>query len=334
MQPFNFKVVPKDDENAHVPVSVAGQTMVDVQNLLNDIGSLMVRQELRLQNAIPASLLRRFSLSMDASSGNGVDTVTEGEDGLMLDALNKLIEELELANMVESRGEAGNHREALARRKLSRDMIALAEHLDGYDLFYGKGEDLKRFRLTRMDAVRKVAEDTAMSFQGALIGTISQDPVRRNRWLISNGSESVPITFASNISSTDIPLFSDAGPLIASGTVVMDDSGDVKELRAVVGCYSFPTVKFHRIITPTRDILLLNPVVAQPGYNKAKGMWTLDCEDLGISESKPSWDECVMAFHEYFAFLWETYAESDDEFEGEEKEIRDLLLSMAPVTVE
>ena len=28
-------------------------------------------------------------------------------------------------------------------------------------------------------------------------------------------------------------------------------------------------------------------------------------------------------------FLWETYAESDDEFEGEEKEIRDLLKSYA-----
>lgn len=334
MQPFNFKVVPKDDENASVPVSVAGQTMVDIQNLLNDIGSLMVRQELRLQNAIPADLMRRFSLSMDAPTGDGVDTVSEGDDGLMLDALNKLIEELELANMAESRGEAGNHREALARRKLSKDLIALAEHLEGYDLYYGRGEDLKRFRLTRMDAVRRIADDTSMSFQSAVIGTISQDPVRRNRWLISNGKDSVPITFASNISTTDIPLFSEAGPLIASGTVVMDEDGGLKEMRAVVGCYSFPSVKFHRIITPERDILLLNPVEANPGYNRAKGLWTLDCEDLGISESKPSWDECVEAFHEYFAFLWETYAESDDEFEGEEKEIREFLLSMAPVDVE
>ena len=28
-------------------------------------------------------------------------------------------------------------------------------------------------------------------------------------------------------------------------------------------------------------------------------------------------------------FLWETYAESDDEFEGEEKDVSDLLRSMA-----
>ena len=68
---------------------------------------------------------------------------------------------------------------------------------------------------------------------------------------------------------------------------------------------------------------------ATPGYNQKKDAWTLDCEALGISVSKPSWDECVIAFHEYFTFLWETYAENDGELEGEEAEIRDFLRSMA-----
>ena len=153
--------------------------------------------------------------------------------------------------------------------------------------------------------------------------------MRKNRWLISNGRDSVPVTFASNISTTDIPLFSEAGPIIASGTVVVDDSGSVKEMRAVIGCYSFPTVKFHRAITATRDIILLNPVEAIPGYNSKKGTWTLDCDALGISISKPSWDECVVAFHEYFVFLWETYEENDGELEGEEAEVRDFLRSLA-----
>ena len=333
MQPFNFKVVPTDDENAHVPVSVAGQTMVDVQNLISDIGSMMIRQELRLQNAIPEELTRRFDLAMGSASGTDVGASSEREDTLMLDALNQLMRELDIANMPDTWSEPGNHREALARRRLAKDIMALSDHLEGYDMRYGRGDDLKKFRLTRKDAVRALAEDTSVSFQGAVIGTISQDPVRRNRWLISNGKDCVPITFASNISSTDIPLFAEAGPLIASGTVVTGDEEDVKEMRAVVGCYSFPTVKFHRIITADRDIVLLNPVEASPGYNAKKGLWTLDCEALGISEAKPSWDECVIAFHEYFEFLFETYAETDDEFEGEEKEIRDLLLSMVPVTV-
>ena len=34
------------------------------------------------------------------------------------------------------------------------------------------------------------------------------------------------------------------------------------------------------------------------------------------------------AFHDYFVFLWKTYVEAESEFSGEEKDIRDLLLSM------
>ena len=328
-QPFNFKVVPVDDENASVPVSVAGQTMVDVQNILTDVGTSMVRQELRLQNPVPKELVRRFDLSMASSAGRDVDTVAEGDDALMLDALNGLVRELDLANMAETRDPPGNHREALALRKLYSDILALADHLEGYNLMYGTGDELKKFRLTRRDALREVAEDTSASFSGAVIGSIRHDPVRKNRWLISNGRDCVPVTFASNISTTDIPLFVEAGPIIASGTIVTDEDGQVKEVRAVIGCYSFPTVKFHRIITAERDILLLNPVEATPGYNQKKDAWTLDCEALGISVSKPSWDECVIAFHEYFTFLWETYAENDGELEGEEAEIRDFLRSMA-----
>lgn len=328
-QPFNFKVVPVDDENASVPVSVAGQTMVDVQNILTDVGTSMVRRELRLQNPVPKELVRRFDLSMASSSGRDVDTVAEGDDTLMLDALNGLVRELDLANMADTRDPPGNHREALALRKLYSDILALADHLEGYSLMYGTGDELKKFRLTRRDSLKEVAEDASASFSGAIIGSIRHDPVRKNRWLISNGRDCVPVTFASNISTTDIPLFAEAGPIIASGTIVTDEEGQVKEVRAVIGCYSFPTVKFHRIITAERDILLLNPVEATPGYNQKKDAWTLDCEALGISVSKPSWDECVIAFHEYFVFLWETYAENDGELEGEEAEIREFLRSMA-----
>ena len=328
-QPFNFKVVPVDDENASVPVSVAGQTMVDVQNILTNVGTSMVRQELRLQNPVPKELVRRFDLSMASSSGRDVDTVAEGDDTLMLDALNGLVRELDLANMADTRDPLGNHREALALRKLYSDILALADHLEGYSLMYGTGDELKKFRLTRRDSLKEVAEDASASFSGAVIGSIRHDPVRKNRWLISNGRDCVPVTFASNISTTDIPLFAEAGPIIASGTIVTDEDGQVKEVRAVIGCYSFPTVKFHRIITAERDILLLNPVEATPGYNQKKDAWTLDCEALGISVSKPSWDECVIAFHEYFVFLWETYAENDGELEGEEAEIREFLRSMA-----
>ena len=55
MQQFNFKVVSAEDEDAEVPVAVAGQIMVDVQNLISHTGELMVRQELRTQDMLPDS---------------------------------------------------------------------------------------------------------------------------------------------------------------------------------------------------------------------------------------------------------------------------------------
>lgn len=334
MQPFNFKVVRRDDDKAQVPVSVAGQTMVDVQRLLTDIGAQMIRKELRLQGPVPGELMHRFDLSMDLSRGRDVGAVTEGEDTLMLDALNQLLREMDMAAMPEARDPPSNHLDALGRRAISRDLLALYDHLEGYDLYYSAGGDPRRLRLNRRQILESEADDQSRSFPGALIGVIRQDPVRKHRWVISNGAEMIPITFASNIAQSDIPIFSRSGPLIASGTVVTSEDGTVTELRGIVGCYSFPSVKFHRVITPGGDIPLLNPVEGTPGYDDRKGLWTLDCEDLGISVAKPGWDQCVMAFHEYFAFLWDTYAGDDGDFEGEEKEIRDLLLSMAPVVME
>lgn len=333
MQPFNFKVMPSGSEGGPVPVTVAGQTMMDVQKLLSDVGAVMIRQEMRLQGDIPEPMMKRFDLSMDLSAGRDVGAVTEGEDTLMLDALNRLMRELDIANMHQSDPEPGNQRDALARRAIASDLLALAEHLEGYDLFYGK-EQLRKFRFTRRDALRKVAEDTSLTFPGAVIGVICQSPVRRDRWVLSNGAGEAPVTFSDGMATEDIKLFSESGPLIVSGTVVTDGSGNLVEMRNASSCHEFPSVWFHRIITPSRDIVLLNPAVAVPGYNRHKNKWTLDCDDLGISVSKESWDEAVLAFHEYFAFLWETYAESDDEFEGEEEEIRQLLLSMVPMTVE
>ena len=48
--------------------------------------------------------------------------------------------------------------------------------------------------------------------------------------------------------------------------------------------------------------------------------------------NKPSWDECIIAFHEYAMFLFETYVDSDKEFTGEELEIREYLRSLLPAS--
>ncbi len=325
MQQFNFKVVNSADADADVPILVAGQIMVDIQNLLADVGELMVRQELRTQNSLPEGIRDRFTLRMKGSGGAG--TRTDG--ALIEDALAMMCSELDHANLKSDYKQPGNHIEAMGRSRIARDVLALADHLEGYTLSYGSDEGMRRFRMNARQALEKESVADPSSIPSAIIGVVFRDPVRKNRWIVSNGIDSVPASFSPEVSQEDREVFESYGPLIVVGTVSLDEDGRLTGIRDVTSCYQFPIVKFHRVIGAERDILLFNPVSACISHSGEKGTWTLVNEDLGISVTKPSWDAAVMAFHEYFLFLWETYAESDDDFEGEELEVRDYLRSMA-----
>lgn len=325
MQQFRFNVVSAADGD--VPVSVAGQVMIDVQRLLTDVGDLMIRKELRTQNSLPESMDARFGLTMQGSeSGVGASA----SDSLLLeDALAAMCAELDGANLsTATPKEVSNHIEAEGRRRIAADMLALADDLDGYVMTYGTEGSMRKFRMNNRDALEAEASADASSMAGALIGVITRDPVRPHRWVISSGAEGAQILFSPEVSHDDVVSFSQSGPVIATGRVVLAD-GRISQLRDVSACYLFPLVKFRRIVTESRDIVLLNPVVACPGYDRRKGLWTLSQEDTGIEVAKPTWDEAVLAFHEYLMFLWENYVEVEGPFEGEEKELSSFLNSLA-----
>ena len=332
MHSFGFKVVPPEGETSGVPVAVAGRTMVDVQKLLTDIGSMVVRMELRIQNDMPSELSSKFDLRIGGSSSSGIGSnPPEGSDALMEDALNALSETLDfLGTGAIGTWMTDNFPEPLGRKEIAKDLIDLSDHIQGFTLVYGNDGKTGEFKGLDRDKLMQYAEADVSSVGAAVIGTISKDQVKKNRWIISNGEDAIPLTFGSNIAPSDIPAFASAGPVIVTGTVVRDRDSNITEIRNANGCYTFPTVKFHRIVTHDRDIVLLNPVVAEPSVDR-NGNWHLSTADLGMDISKPTWDGCVVAYHEYFAFLWETYFESDDIFEGEEKEIADFLRSLAPV---
>ncbi len=326
MQQFNFKVVDARDEDAEVPVSVAGQIMMDVQRLITEMGELLVRQELRTQNSLPEGVGDSFTLRMKGDGGAG----SRRDGALLEDVLSMVMAEMDRANLsYENPPETSTHIEAQGRRRLARALLDLGDHLEGYNMTYGYDGSMRRFRLNNRVALEKEAEADITSKVSAAIGVISRDDSNKGRWILSNGIDRVPVTFSDSIPKEEIPKYPGLGPVIVTGTVMLDTDGHMSGVRNVTDCFAFPTVKFHRIIVPGRDLLLFNPVLASPGYDANRGIWTLDNEELGICISKPSWDAAVAAFHEYFMFLWETYAESEDDFEGEEKEVRDFLLSMS-----
>ncbi len=323
MQQFTFLIVDSQDADADVPQDVSDVIMADIQHLITDIGELLIRQELRTQSALPTGVSDRFLLR-EVASGNR-------KDGTLLeDTLEQVFIELDRSNLtLFAPPETSNHIEAEGRRKIARDMLDLADHLGGYTMSYGSGGTIKKFRFNSRIATQKEATTNISDRVSAVIGAIRPDPDIRGGWLFTNGIDTVPITFSRFVSSEDIVNFSTMGPTIITGRILQDESGHLTSVKDVVECYLFPLVKFHRAITSERDIRLLNPIMARPGYNPVKGTWTLVNEDLGIDVSKGSWDEAVAAFHEYFMFLWETYVDVDAEFVGEEKDVRDFLLSLS-----
>ena len=332
MHSFGFKVVPADGDG-RVPVAVAGQTMVDIQKLLTDIGAMLVRAELGIQGDVPADLISKFDLKIGGTSDSGIGAgADEGNDDITEDAMNVLCSTLDfLGKGVVANWFTDNFSDPLGRREIARGIIQLADHLEGYRLIYGAEGDTRTFGSIDRDRILEEAEKDISKIPATFIGTIYRDPVRTNHWHITNGAEDFEITFADSIERSDIPGFAAAGPVVVSGYACIDSEGKRTAVSNVSSCYPFPDVKFHRIITPERDIRLLNPAIAIPSYDSEKKLWHLACDLIGADSAKPSWDECVRSFHDYFAFLWETYCESDEEFQGEEQEIREYLKSLEPV---
>jgi len=333
MRPFGFRVVPSSpDERSGVPIAVAGQTMIDVQRLLSDIGCMLLRLSMRIQNEMPVELMRKFDLTIGGDSGSGLSTgPTSGNDEALEGAMNILCATLDFLGT----GAIGSWMEDTfeddeSRAIIAKDLVDLSDHLNGFVLEYGPDDKVMRFEgLNREKILEHTNQKDSVS---AAVGKIDRDPVKKNHWNLSNDGFLVPLTFDRNIASVDIPSFSAAGPVIVVGKVSRNKAGHIVSIDKISGCYTIPHLKFHRIITAKGDRNLLNPLIANTGYDAEKDQWSMWNEDVGISITKPSWDECVVAFHEYALFLFETYVDPDGPFEGEEQEIREYLTSLLPAS--
>jgi len=330
MHSFGFKVVSSDpDDTSGTPIAVAGNVMVDVQKLLTDIGCMDIRIEMRFQNRIPEDLKEKYKLRTGGTVSSLESAPSKGNEAALESAINTLFATLGFLG----KGAMGTWMEDTfqdedSRRAIAQDLIDLTRHLEGYKLVYKARAYEKIF--DGVDIEKMSVYTTDRDEISAAVGIISRDPVKMNHWNISSDSRLIPITFNKDIAPSSIPMFASAGPVIVVGSVTRDAQGDIVSVEGVSGCYRFPEIRFLRVISANGDRNLLNPIIARPGYDSEKKAWTLDCDELGASVSKPSWDECVKSFHDYAVFLFDTYAGDNGDFEGEELEIREYLLSLLP----
>jgi hypothetical protein len=328
MQQFVFSVV---SDEGQVPIAVAGQTMVDVQKLITDIGRSMIRSEMWLQNEIPEGLLEKFTLKIGGSSSDGLGSLAEaGSETIVEDALAMLGGTLDyLGTGATGTWMEDKFKDPFERSAVASDLIALTDHIAGYTLVYGAPGYQREFR--NLDRKYLSKHIISGSCSWIALGIVSADPKIKGHWTFRNSRNEVPITLSKSMTKDAAENASKMGLVWLRGNVSRNYGGKLLSLSGVERFSTIRKVSFSRIITSKKDIPLLSAVEATPSYVPSSKMWMISYPPLGIDIAKQSWDECVCSFHEYFAFLWEQYVESDRELVGEAKDNRDFLLTFLPV---
>lgn len=214
----------------------------------------------------------------------------------------------------------------LGRRRIAGLALELSDLLDGRSLEHGPEgsvtafSDVDRVRLTGM------AHSVFRAENGGLMGLVARDPDHRGRWVLSRADGPVPLTFRPTTPTHEIEDYAAAGPVIVTGTVIRDDAGRVTELRTVENCYTFPGAVFLRVIGEGRDLGLSAPLSAEVSYHARIRRWRLECPELGLDSSAPTWDGCVISFHRGFLDLWDRYVGGD----GPDGRVRAILSAMHP----
>jgi len=325
MDTLKFNVVPVNGRE--LSEIKKEKIMEHVQNLLEHVGMYIVTAEMGFQGSSPDAFRSKFCLSSEPKERENRDTVLET-------ALVWLENTLDIAGtgMVDN-WLSSTYTDPRYRVAIAKELMALCDELDGDRFSYGRGKNLKDFLNADAERFRKSSEADVKKFTCALAGVIdkSADGKGRKGYKLNTGAKTYDITLWKEFDRKNAENLSGKNSCLISGLAVMNDEGDIAEVRNLCGGEEFPGIVFNRMITPERDIVLLNPLTAEITFDRTSGKWTLNNEFLGISSSGSEWNKTVSDFHEYFVFLWETYVEGEkEELSEEETELKEYLLSMVP----
>ena len=325
MNTLRFNITPVGGDG--LSESQSEKIMEHVHKLLEHIGMFIVTAEMGFQGDSPESFKSKFDLSSEPKDRTGGDSVLET-------ALVWLENTLDVANTdIIERWLSGTYTDPRYKIAIAKELAALCDVLGDNKLSYGRGKSLKEFRSANIEYFRKVSETDMKSFTSTLAGVIERSTDARGRkgYFLNTGTESYRIDLWREFNRKDAEYFLDKGPCLISGMSVHNSEGKIIDVRNFCSASEFPGIEFSRIITPDRDIMLLNSLMADIKFDKSASKWTLSNDILGMSVSGKNWNRVVAEFHDYFIFLWETYVEEvKDNLSEEEVEIREFLLSMVP----
>ena len=329
MQPFGFNVISENAKEG-IPIAIAGRVMVDIQNLLTDIGRHIVRSEMLLQNEIPPEILNKFTLRIGGSSNKGLGSnVKTGSEELMDVAIKILFETLNyLGRGASGFWVANKFPDPFERVSIARDLVALNDHLDGNVLVYGPPNDQRQFR--KLDREKLLSYIRSGAERYTVIGKVSSDPRYKGHWNFISSDAPVSLNPIKKSPKGMMEKAAASGVVEVMGSVSKNTEGRVLSINNAESFNEINEVMFYRIITAESNLLLVAPVVASVSYVPGTKMWRMAHSDLGIDVSRPTWDECVVAFHKEFVYLYETYVQTNKTFQGDDKKAQALFMTFLP----
>lgn len=335
----NFTVnVVSDKEDKRIPAALAGQIMVDIQDLFIHIGEYLVAKELRLQGIVDTKFDEKFRIYLDSSEGVSIGASTgvpetEGRGNLVDDAVVLMDKTLEvMGNGTGSYWMEDNYKDALYRNAIIYDLVAIHQDLvdrPGYSLMYGTEGELKKFNGVDVKKMSDFIHNKGLTCDGATIGVIERTSSKsqaEQRFGIARGDSTAKLVFANAEEKAKAEALLGRAAVIG-GVLSFTEEGMLSDVAGAGGCIPVDEIKFGRMVSSTGDVVLKAPLAVNVKYSK--GTWTVSNEDLGMSMSKKTWDEAVQSFHDYFIFLWTQYAMNGDEgLSEEELEVKSYLLSL------
>ncbi len=340
MHLVNFTVnLISEKKDERIPIAVAGQIMVDIQDLFMHIGEYLVSRELRIQSVLDKKFDEKFRIYMDENGGISFNASTDvpetsGRGNIVDDAINYMDKTLD--SMGSENGGfwmEDNYIDAIYRNMVIYDLVALHQDLaenDGYALMYGTTSELKRFGKIDVDKMSSFISSKGLTCKSATVGVIrssNSKSGRYSRFVLANGSKTSKISFENEDEEKIAEKYLDCTPIIIAGIFSYSEEGELLSVNRAGGVIPAPAIKFSRMVSSTGDVRLKEPLTVCISYSDNK--WELKNENLGMCEKGDTWDSAVQSFHDYFVFLWTQYADSGDAgLSEEELEVKRYLLDL------
>lgn len=332
MRNFMINVAPKS-EGGRIPAALAGQIMIDIQEMLSDIGEYLIRREMGIQNTLNPEILSKFTLFMVGDGGITIGTSTNEPivGSITEDALDLMEDTMDAMGS----GAGGywmddNYADPFFRNHIIYDIVALSEHINSYPdcvFTYGSPDNMKTFGYVDAPRLAAYMKEKGMNANSAALGLITATTSKSKGQIVGFecGANKVKLQFRDKDTENAARTLIGKGPAYVAGRLMYNEDGKVTEIRDVYNVTPAQTIRFRKLIASTADISVKEPVVANISFD---GKWTLTNDMLGISITKDTWDDAVQGFNDFFVFLWTEYMIGDKELEGEDAEIRDVLKTL------